>query len=328
MATENLRIRTALDNVSSSVMVADKDFNIIYANKALSSMFRKAEADLRTVLPRFSADAIVGSNMDIFHKNAGHQRRLLDLRSTVSSEIEVAGLTMKVVANPVVDGEGNRLGTVVEWANRTEEVAVEREIDDIVAAAKGGDLAQRIRLDAKQGFFLKLAEGINDLVGETQSVFEDIADAMQHMAEGDLTQPIRRDYDGTFGRVKSDVNTTIANIEKTVHELRASSDAITTGATEISSGNNNLSSRTEQQAASLQETAASMEQLTSTVRNNADNAQQANQVASSASQLALAVVTSSVVRFRPWKRSVRRAARSPRSSGSSTTLHSRPTCLR
>ena len=55
---------------------------------------------------------------------------------------------------------------------------------------------------------------------------------------------------------------------------------------EISSGNTNLSSRTEQQASSLEETAASMEQLTSTVRNNADNAQQANQVASSARLLA------------------------------------------
>jgi methyl-accepting chemotaxis protein len=54
----------------------------------------------------------------------------------------------------------------------------------------------------------------------------------------------------------------------------------------IASGNNDLSARTEQQAASLQETAASMEQLSATIRLNAENAQQANQLALSASGVA------------------------------------------
>ena len=85
--------------------------------------------DLRKALPRFSADALIGSNMDGFHKDAAHQRRMLDrMTSSVSSEIEVAGLTMKVIASPVLDADGERLGTVVEWANRTAEVAAERHI--------------------------------------------------------------------------------------------------------------------------------------------------------------------------------------------------------
>jgi methyl-accepting chemotaxis protein len=51
-------------------------------------------------------------------------------------------------------------------------------------------------------------------------------------------------------------------------------------------GNLDLSSRTEQQASSLEETAASMEELTSTVKQNADNARQANQLAITASGVA------------------------------------------
>ena len=287
-AMENVRIRTALDNVSSSVMVADKDYNIIYFNKTLESMFRDAEKDLRVALPGFSVDKLMNSSMDVFHKNPAHQRRLLDgMTSTVSSEIEVAGLTLRVVASPVLDDKGNRLGTVVEWANRTDEVAVEKEIDGIVAAARDGQLGQRIELDGKQGFFHRLATGINELVDVIDNVFSDIASSMGQMAQGDLSKSIQRDYKGAFGKVRNDVNTTIENIANTVREMRDAADAIDTGSTEISSGNNNLSARTEQQAASLEETAASMEQLTSTVRNNADNAQQANQVAANASQLAL-----------------------------------------
>ncbi len=286
-AMENLRIRTALDNVSSSVMVADKDYNIIYMNKTLERMFTDAQPDLRRVLPGFNAAELLHANMDVFHKDPSHQRSLLEgMTSTVSNEIEVAGLTLKVVANPVLDGEGSRLGTVVEWTNRTAEVAVEREIDEIVASARDGELGERVRLDDKQGFFRRLAANINELVEVTDNVFSDIADSMGYMAKGDLTKAIERDYKGAFGKVRNDVNSTITNIAKTVNEMREAADAINDGATEISSGNNNLSSRTEQQASSLEQTAASMEELTSTVRNNADNAQQASQVSASASRLA------------------------------------------
>jgi len=286
-AQENLRIRTALDNVTSPVMVADDDYNIIYLNKQLQKMFSEAESDLRKVLPNFNASKLCGVNMDVFHKDASHQRRLLDhMKSTVSNQIEVGGLTLRVIANPVVDEHGKRLGTVVEWANRTEEVAVEKQIDHIVTAARQGQLGERIPLEGKEGFFRQLATGINELVGVVDKVFTDIASVMARMAEGDLTRTIDNDYQGAFGKVKSDVNTTISNIENVVSKLRESVDSITTGTHEITSGNTNLSSRTEQQASALQETAASMEELTSTVRNNASNAQQADQLASNASKLA------------------------------------------
>jgi methyl-accepting chemotaxis protein len=286
-ALENLRVRTALDNVGSAVMVADQDYNIIYLNKSLQKLFRNAEPALREVLPNFDASSLCGANMDIFHKDPRHQRSMLDnARSTVSSEVEVAGLTLNIVASPVLDDNGKRTGTVVEWADRTDEVAAEREIDAIVAAARSGELGRRIPLEGKQGFFLQLGTGMNNLLDVVESVFADIAGIMGRMAEGDLTQTISRSYEGTFDRVKGDVNKTIANVEDIVRKLRESADSISVASREITSGNTNLSSRTEQQASSLQETAASMEELTSTVRNNADNARQANQIASNASQLA------------------------------------------
>ena len=286
-ATENLRIRTALDQVGSAVMVADGDYNIIYMNHALQQLFRQAEPALRQSLPGFSATDMLNRNMDVFHKSPGHQRRMLaHLNEPMSTEMSVAGLTLRLVANPVLDGHGTRIGTVVEWADRTAEAAVEQEIDQIVAAARDGDLARRISLDGKQGFFHRLSGEINELLNVTASAFDDIAESMKYMAQGDLTKPIERDYKGTFGRVRADVNATIERIGGTVRDLLEATEAISLGSAEISSGNGNLSSRTEQQAAALQQTAASMEELTSTVRNNAANAQQANQLAAAASKTA------------------------------------------
>jgi len=165
---------------------------------------------------------------------------------------------------------------------------IEGDIQSLVDAARSGDLTQRIDLANKNGFFGSLSTGINELVETVDSVFADVSATMSSMADGDLTNPIERVYQGSFDEVKDNINKTMENLEQTVTQLRESGDLINTASEEISAGNNNLSARTEQQASALEETASSMEELTSTVRNNADNAQQANQLASSARQTAQA----------------------------------------
>lgn len=282
-----MRIQQALDNVTSNVMVADTDYNIIYMNNTVTSMFTRIEKDLQQDLPQFNAGELLGANMDIFHKNKAHQRHLLDnLNGTYQASIEVGGKTLTVTANPVVNDKGERRGTVVEWQDRTAEVAVEKEVAYIVAAAQSGDLGQRIDVVGKEGFFKQLSEGINLLIQVVGETFDDVARVMSSMSSGDLTQKITRDYEGTYGVVKDSINSTIDRLEEVVGKIRESSEFIRNSSEEISAGNNNLSQRAEEQASTLEETASSMEQLTSTVKNNADNAQQANQLATGARDLA------------------------------------------
>ena len=76
------------------------------------------------------------------------------------------------------------------------------------------------------------------------------------------------------------------NLAAIVGRVRDGTDAIATASSEIARGNMDLSSRTEEQASSLEETAASMIELTTTVRQNHDNADQARQMAGSASDVA------------------------------------------
>lgn len=58
-------------------MVADPDLNIIYVNPSAMALMREAEAELKRELPRFDTRTLIGSNIDIFHKNPSHQRGML-----------------------------------------------------------------------------------------------------------------------------------------------------------------------------------------------------------------------------------------------------------
>ncbi|WP_313700333.1 methyl-accepting chemotaxis protein [Pantoea sp.] len=109
---------------------------------------------------------------------------------------------------------------------------------------------------------------------------------IQHIAQGDLTQPIVVEGRNEMTQLAASLHDMQQSLVRTVTNVREGSDAIFTGASEIASGNNDLSARTEQQAASLEQTAASMEQLTATVKQNAENARQASQLAHSASETA------------------------------------------
>jgi methyl-accepting chemotaxis protein len=281
------RILEALDAASTNVMIANADREIIYLNRSVKVMLKSAESELRKVLPHFDANDVIGKNMDIFHKDPSHQKALLErLNDKFSSEISVGTQYFRLIANPISSDKNERIGTVVEWLDRTKEINAEKEIARIVEASLAGDFTQRIDEEGKENFMLTLAQGLNQLIKTTESGLNEVSNVLLALSEGDLTKRVNSDYQGTFQDLKNYCNTTSENLASMISNIREASDTINNASAEIAQGNSDLSTRTEQQASSLEETASSMEELTSTVRLNSENAKQANSLASQASQVA------------------------------------------
>ncbi|HEX8611757.1 MAG TPA: Cache 3/Cache 2 fusion domain-containing protein [Telluria sp.] len=110
--------------------------------------------------------------------------------------------------------------------------------------------------------------------------------AAERLAQGDLTVRLHAGTHDEIGQLMEAMNGISAGLATVVTTIRQGTGEVAAASGEIASGNQELSSRTEQQAGSLEETASSMEELTVTVRQNADNARQANQLALSASAVA------------------------------------------
>jgi len=283
ISNENSRIKSALDNCTTNIMVSDADYNIVYINGTMQEMLISNDADMKKDLPQFDSRNIIGVNIDTFHKNPAHQRGALDrLTGAFDTSIVIGGRTYDLIASPVLSDEGDRIGTVVEWNDATAERNIEREIDEVVTAAVAGDFDKKLELNGKEGFMLKLSEAINGLSDTVSNAMEDVGTSLSALSEGNLTRRISKNYDGLFDELKTNANNTADQLTEIVTDITTASSEVANAAQEINTGTMDLSQRTEQQASNLEETAAAMEEMASTVKQNAENAQQANQLSVSA----------------------------------------------
>jgi len=110
----------SLDQITANIMIADAGLNIRYMNKAVQELLKEAETDLKKELPRFDFEKLIGSNIDIFHKNPSHQRNMLaQLQGQHRATIWVGHRAFDLIVTPL-RANGKITGFAVEWANAKE----------------------------------------------------------------------------------------------------------------------------------------------------------------------------------------------------------------
>jgi len=124
-----------------------------------------------------------------------------------------------------------------------------------------------------------LARGLSRAVNDT-------VDQLNELAEGNLAQDVRPSRGDEIGDLQRALERTVMGLRQVVSQVRDGSESVATASAQIAQGTSDLSGRTEEQASSLEQTAASIEEMSGTVATNAENARQANQLASAASDVA------------------------------------------
>jgi len=287
IARENARIRLALEGARTNLMLVNADGVVAYCNEAMRMFFVGRGDAIREEAPGLDPAALIGVQLEAFGPAlAADASGLAGLAQTQRSQLRFGGRTIDQVLAPVFDDDGLRWGTVLEWRDRTFELAVESEVGAVVAAAADGDFSVRLAEEGKEGFGLTLARNLNTLLDQVGSSLAGIREVLKAVADGDLTRQLGGVYRGVLGDIRDDTNRTVDTLAQMIERIKDSAGTIKLASGEIASGNQDLSQRTEQQAANLEETAASMEELTATVKQNAENARQANQLAAAAGESA------------------------------------------
>ncbi len=230
IADEALRINQALDNVNTSVLIADNHFNVIYVNKSATKLFKYREKAIRQSLSNFNADQLLGLSIDDFHEHPAHQRKILEeLDTTHRTVLHIGDLNIDMYINPVMNKEQQRLGWVAEFRDRTEEVLTEKEVETVMQAAALGDFTQRLNIENKAGFFKSLSKSLNRTLEFNQQIVEELMHVFAAIAQGDLTKGITRDYSGALKQLKEDVNATVFTLVNVMKAIEKAANASAEG---------------------------------------------------------------------------------------------------
>ena len=166
----------AMDALSACVMIADESLKIVYLNPSVRDLLAEAEQDLRKDLPNFRVSELVGQNIDCFHKDPAHQRRMLEgLKAAHRATIHVAGRSFDLVATPVKGADGKRCGIAVEWMDasiRLQNLNYAAQADAIsrVQAVIEFNLDGTI-VTANDNFLAALGYRLEEIVGKHHRMF-------------------------------------------------------------------------------------------------------------------------------------------------------------
>ena len=119
--------KSMTDQLPFNVMFSNLDFEITYLNSASLHALKKLEAHLPV-----KADEIVGGSIDIFHKNPGHQRRLLSNEKNlpIKTVIEVGPEKLELNVKAVRNQSNQYVGAMVTWEVVTQKIQMITALDE------------------------------------------------------------------------------------------------------------------------------------------------------------------------------------------------------
>ena len=305
--------KAMFDRVPLNVMRAGlNDFVINYANRATIENLRKIEAHLPV-----KADQIVGSCIDIFHKNPEHQRRLLADRARFPHDAVIqVGPELLELHIEVLDGRGGQDQAVVSWAIATDKIRAieetERQRDMLsqlptsvmLADAETCDIvyANETSLEALRKIEHLLPIPADKVVGSSIDLFHKNPDHQRrlladpgnlpHRAKiklGDETLDLRvsaiNDHDGNYRHILlvwSVVTAQVRLADNFDNNIKGVVDAVSSASTELLASSETMSAAAEEVSAQSQVVASAAEQLAASINEISSQVHRTNDAVQSA----------------------------------------------
>ncbi len=274
---EATRSRQMIENAPINIIFADRDLVMRYANPSAVALFR----GLERYLP-IRADQLIGSSIDVFHKNPSHQRRLLADPTNLphKARIKIGPEDVDLLVAAIRDEDGAYVGPMLAWEVVTARVEAERKVQD--AQAREAAAAAELRAKVDELLAVVQAAQHGDL---TRLVSVSGSDAVGQLGDG-LT--------GFFGSLRDTIREMAglaALVSNSSEQLRETSQSLSAAAEETSAQANVVSAASEEVSRGVQSSAAATEELGASIREISKNASEAARVASQAVEMAASTDT-------------------------------------
>ena len=184
------RVMNMVDQMPTNVFLCDRDLKIIYLNPAATATMEKLES----YLP-IKASELLGANIDVFHKQPEHQRRILSDPTNLPyrARINIGDEKADLLVNAIYDAEGNYVGPMLTWEIITEKVLLEERIRgtvEVLATSSEEMIATSDQMGSNAGVTssqansaVRTAEDINENVQAVSSGIEEMGASIKEIAK-------------------------------------------------------------------------------------------------------------------------------------------------
>lgn len=231
------RFTEMVENTSVRLILADRNFKIVYMNPASYEALRK----LQHLLP-CKVDDIIGQSIDIFHKRPEHQRAIVMDPANLPhrADIKLGDETLDLSVTALKDRNGHYMGPLVTWEVITEQKRAqerEREQQQLIET-RAADVEAKVR---------------------------ELVEVFTAASQGDLTREIGYTSDDDMGRLADNARTMFGDLRSLVKQISEAADQQNEGARMIAESSSGLSEGSQSQAASVEEMTAAVEQLVASI---------------------------------------------------------------
>jgi len=290
-------MKSMLDQLPVNIMTCDlKTYRIDYANTATLKTLETIEH----ALPIKAAE-LVGSSIDVFHKNPAHQHGMLLDESNLphAARIEIGGEILDLLVTPLRDAGGRYIAPMVTWQLVTDQVAQENQTAQLMKMLNDMPInvmladpetcaityANRTTIETLKTIEHLLPIKAEDLIGQSIDIFHKkpqrqrtmLADPgnLPHNAKirlGDETLDLRvsavHDKDGRYTGAMvswSVVTKQVDLANRFESDVKGVVDTVSAAATELQSTSESLSATAEQTSNQSQVVATAAEELTASI---------------------------------------------------------------
>ncbi|MCX7710411.1 MAG: methyl-accepting chemotaxis protein [Clostridia bacterium] len=219
------------------------------------------------------------------------------LKRTIESLVGLTGETQNLINSAVdgrfeVRGDGSQfMGVyrdIIEGINKTVDAFVTpiQEVSAVMNELSSGNLDVMIQKEYK-GDFVLLKNAVNLMITDLKKMILDMSEVLSGIAGGNLNYEKIEAYKGDYKAISDAMNTILESLNELIGEISKASDQVAAGARQVSDGSMQLSQGATEQASSIEELSSTITQISAQTKQNATNANKANELAFNAKEMAV-----------------------------------------
>lgn len=232
-------------------------------------------AELKTIGRRSEQDKLMPS--------------MITMIQSIKSLVDETGMLSEsaVEGNLATRGDASKFNgqysNVIAGVNATLDaiIAPIEEASSVLKEMARGNLQVTVNGDYKGGH-AEIKKALNETIENMQSYIDEISDVLAGMANGNLNLSITADYKGDFVEIKNSLNNIILSLSQVMGDISEAAEQVNAGSRQVSVGSQTLSQSSTEQASAIEELTVSITDIANQTKQNAVNANQANELATAA----------------------------------------------